>query len=94
MHLYQVLLRPIVTEKSTQLQERDKYVFQIALRANKVMVREAVQKAYDVKVTSVNIIRTPGKVKRYGPRRVKRPGTKKAIVTLKQGDRIQIFEGA
>ena len=94
MHLYQVLLRPIVTEKSTMLQERDKYVFQIALGANKVMVREAVQKVYDVKVTSVNIIRTPGKVKRYGPRMVKRPGTKKAIVTLKQGDRIQIFEGA
>ena len=94
MHLYQVLLRPIVTEKSTMLQERDKYVFQVALGANKVMVRAAVQKVYDVKVTSVNIIRTPGKVKRYGPRSVKRPGTKKAIVTLKQGDRIQIFEGA
>ena len=94
MHPYQVLLRPIVTEKSTQLQERDKYVFQIALKANKVMVREAVQKAYDVKVTSVNIVRTPGKVKRFGPRMVKQPGTKKAIITLKQGDRIQIFEGA
>ena len=64
MHLYQVLLRPIVTEKSTMLQERDKYVFQVALGANKVMVRAAVQKVYDVKVTSVNIIRTPGKVKR------------------------------
>lgn len=94
MHLYQVLLRPLVTEKSTLLQERDKYVFRIALGANKIMVREAVQKVYDVKVTSVNIVRTPGKTKRYGPRKVKRPGTKKAIVTLKQGDRIQIFEGA
>ena len=94
MHLYQVLLRPLVTEKSTLLQERDKYVFRIALGANKVMVREAVQKVYDVKVTSVNIVRTPGKTKRYGPRKVRRPGTKKAIVTLKQGDRIQIFEGA
>jgi len=94
MHLYQVLLRPLVTEKSTLLQERDKYIFQVALGANKIMVREAVQKVYDVKVASVNIVRTPGKTKRYGPRKVKRPGTKKAIVTLKQGDRIQIFEGA
>ena len=94
MHLFQVLIRPIVTEKSTLLQEQDKYVFQVDLRANKVMIREAVEKAYDVKVLSVNTVKTHGKMKRYGPRWVKRPDTKKAIVSLKQGERIQIFEGA
>ena len=94
MHPFQVLLHPIVTEKSTLLQERDKYIFKIAPRANKVMVRQAVQMAYNVNVTSVNILKTPGKIKRYGPRRVKQPDQKKAIVTLKHGDRIQIFEGA
>ncbi len=94
MHTYQVLLRPMVTEKSTMLQEQDKYVFQVAVKANKVMVKEAVQKAYNVKVASVNILMTHGKRKRYGPRLVKQPDTKKAIVTLKPGERIQIFEGA
>ncbi len=94
MHIYQVLLRPIVTEKSTLLQSQDKYVFQVAPKANKIMVREAVQKAYNVNVASVNIVNTPGKRKRYGPRMVQQPGTKKAIVTLKSGERIQLFEGA
>ncbi|MCZ6615534.1 MAG: 50S ribosomal protein L23 [Chloroflexi bacterium] len=94
MHPFQVLLRPIVTEKSTQLQEQEKYIFEVASKANKVMVRQAVQKAYGVKVKSVNMLKTPGKTKRYGPRLVKRPAVKKAIVTLKSGDRIQLFEGA
>ena len=66
MHVYQVLIRPVVTEKSTLLQEQDKYVFQVDLRANKVMIREAVEKAYDVKVVSVNTVKTHGKTKRYG----------------------------
>ena len=94
MHVYQVLIRPVVTEKSTLLQEQDKYVFQVDLRANKVMIREAVEKAYDVKVVSVNTVKTHGKTKRYGSRLTKRPDTKKAIVALKPGERIQIFEGA
>jgi large subunit ribosomal protein L23 len=94
MHAFQVLIRPVVTEKSTLLQEQDKYVFQVDSRANKVMIREAVEKAYDVKVISVNTVKTHGKMKRYGPRWTKRPDTKKAIVSLKQGERIQIFEGA
>ena len=94
MQSLRILVRPIVTEKSTALQERHKYVFEVIPTANKVMVREAVQKAYNVKVLSVNITMTRGKVKRYGPRRVRTPDHKKAVVTLKQGDRIQIFEGA
>ena len=94
MHLLEVLVRPVVTEKSTLLQERDKYVFEVLPTANKVMVREAVERAYNVKVVGVNILKSPGKTKRYGPRRVRTPDRKKAVVTLKQGDRIQIFEGA
>ena len=94
MHIMQVLVRPIVTEKSTLLQERDKYVFEILPAANKIMVREAVERAYNVSVVKVNILKSPGKTKRFGPRYVKTPDRKKAVVTLKQGDRIQIFEGA
>ena len=94
MHPFQVLLRPLVTEKSTLLQEQDKYIFVVALSANKNMVKQAVQMAYDVKVLGVNIIKTHGKKKRFGPRYVKRPDMKKAIVTLKPGERIQLFEGA
>jgi len=94
VHLLEVLVRPVVTEKSTLLQERDKYVFEVLPVANKVMVREAVERAYNVKVVGVNILKSPGKTKRYGPRRVRTPDRKKAVVTLKHGDRIQIFEGA
>ena len=69
-------------------------MFEVLPMANKVMVREAVERAYNVKVVGVNILKSPGKTKRYGPRRVRTPDRKKAVVTLKQGDRIQIFEGA
>ena len=94
MQVLQVLVRPVVTEKSTLLQEQDKYVFEVLPTANKVRVREAVEKAYNVKVLKVNILKNRGKMKRYGPRRVRTRDIKKAVVTLKQGDRIQVFEGA
>lgn len=94
MQVLEVLVRPIVTEKSTLLQEQGKYVFEILLSANKNLVREAVERAFDVKVVSVNILKTRGKMKRFGPRQIRTRDIKKAIVTLKAGDRIQIFEGA
>ncbi len=94
MQNLQVLVRPVVTEKSTLLQERDKYVFEVTPSANKIMVRQAVELAYNVKVVSVNIVMNRGKLKRMGQRRVRTRDRKKAIVTLKQGDRIQVFEGA
>jgi len=94
VQLLEILVRPVVTEKSTMLQEKDKYVFEVLPRANKIMVREAVERAYNVKVVGVNILKSPGKTKRYGPKPVKTRDRKKAVVTLKQGDRIQIFEGA
>ena len=93
MNLREVLVRPLITEKSTLLQEGGKYVFQVAPGSNKVEVRSAVELAFDVKVLDVNITMTRGKAKRYGPRIKKRPDTKKAVVTLRRGDRIQIIEG-
>ena len=93
MNLFEILRRPLVTEKSTRLSERNKYVFEVDKRANKDQVRLAVEKAFKVGVVSVNIIKVPGETKRMGRRSIARPSWKKAIVTLKEGDKIQYFEG-
>ena len=93
MNIHQVLLKPTITEKSTDLQESGKYTFQVAPRANKVAVKEAVEKNFDVTVLDVNITKIHGKRKRYGPRVSKQPDIKKAVVTLKAGDRINLIEG-
>ena len=93
MNIHQVLIKPTITEKSTILQESGKYTFQVAPRANKVAVKEAVEKNFDVTVIDVNITKIHGKRKRYGPRAVKQPDIKKAVVTLKPGDRINLIEG-
>lgn len=94
MQVLQVLVRPVVTEKSTLLQSQDRYVFEVTPAANKPMVRQAVEQAYNVTVVKVNILKNRGKMKRFGPRHVKTRDRKKAVVTLKPGDKIQIFEGA
>jgi large subunit ribosomal protein L23 len=93
MHLYEVLRRPLITEKSTALQTQDKYAFEIADGANKLMIRQAVEKAFKVKVTGVNVITMRGKTRRVGRRQVQTPPWKKAIVTLRAGDKIEFFEG-
>jgi large subunit ribosomal protein L23 len=93
MNLFEVLRKPLVTEKSTKLSERNKYVFEVDKRSNKDQVRLAVEKAFKVGVVSVNIIMVPGETKRMGRRPISRPAWKKAIVTLKEGDKIQYFEG-
>jgi len=93
MNLYEVLRRPLVTEKSTRLAEANKYVFEVDKRANKDQVRVAVEKAFKVGVVGVNMVRVPGEVKRVGRRAVAHPSWKKVIVTLKEGDKIQFFEG-
>lgn len=90
----EVLVRPVVTEKSTLLQERDKYVFEVTPRATKTLVKQAVQIAYNVRVLDVNMLKNRGKLKRFGRRVSRTRDTKKAIVTVQSGDRIQIFEGA
>lgn len=94
MHPLEVLIRPLITEKSTFLQEKGKYVFEVSTRANKVQIKEAVEDAFNVGVVSVNIINVQGKRKRFGGRLAKGKDWKKAIVALKPGDKIEIFEGA
>ena len=93
MELEEVLVKPLITEKSTLLQEEGKYVFHVAPRSNKVQIKEAVQKSFGVVVLDVNICRVRGKLKRYGPKLSRTPDMKKAIVTLRPGDRIQLIEG-
>tara|TARA_B100000315_G_scaffold232803_1_gene245359 strand:- start:846 stop:1130 length:285 start_codon:yes stop_codon:yes gene_type:complete len=93
MNIHQVLIKPTITEKSTLLQESGKYTFQVAPKANKVEVKQAVEINFDVTVMDVNITKIHGKRKRYGPRPAKQPDIKKAVVTLKPGDRINLIEG-
>ena len=95
MHTFEVLRRPLITEKSTILQDaQNKYAFEVDPRANKVQVKTAVEEAFNVTVMDVNIATVKGKRKRFGPRLVQRPSWKKAVVTLRPSDRIQLFEGA
>lgn len=95
MHIFQVLKRPVITEKSTFLQEQNKFVFEIAPKANKSQVREAVERAFGVSVRGVNIIHTRGDRHRLGNGRwAEHRSSKKAVVTLVPGDTIQLFEGA
>lgn len=95
IHPYEVLRRPIVTEKSTMLAGQGKYVFEVAKHANKPQIQEAVQRAFNVTVTAVNttIVRGRRKRNRQGRRAGTPPSWKKAIVTLQSGDEIQLFEG-
>jgi large subunit ribosomal protein L23 len=93
MHLYDVLRRPLITEKNTELQALNKYAFEVAEGANKPMVKQAVEKAFDVKVTRVNMVTMQGKTRRVGRRQILTQPWKKAIVTLQAGDKIEFFEG-
>ncbi len=88
-----VLIRPVVTERSTSLQDQNKYVFEVALNATKGMVKQAVEQLFSVRVLNVNTLRQRGKTRRFGPRLVRSPERKKAIVTLQPGDKITLFEG-
>jgi len=93
MHPYDVLRRPLVTEKNTAMQMQGKYVFEVADRANKAQVKEAVETAFKVEVIQVNVMTVHGKRKRMGRREVQKPSWKKAVITLKPGDKIELFEG-
>jgi large subunit ribosomal protein L23 len=93
MNVYEVLRRPLITEKSTVLQEKNKYAFEIARKATKHEVKVAVEKAFKVTVTQVNIVNFHGKQKRLGRRIMRTPSWKKAVVTLNPGQKIEFFEG-
>lgn len=93
-NLYNVIVRPVVTEKSaTQLEQRGVYSFVVAPEANKIEIANAVEKLFNVKVRSVRTMRYRGKERRVGRTVGKRAAWKKAIVTLNEGDTIEIFEG-
>ena len=93
MHLYEVLRRPLVTEKMTLLQERNKYAFKVAPKATRHQVKVAVEAAFKVNVTKVNMLTVHGKERRVGRRLVMTPSWKKAVVTLLPGQKIEFFEG-
>jgi large subunit ribosomal protein L23 len=90
----QVILAPVVSEKSYSLIEDNKYSFRVHPRAHKTQIRQAVEDLFDVKVVAVNVLKVQSKPKRRGWTRGRKPGWKKAIVQLRAGDRIEIFEGA
>lgn len=90
----EVLIRPIVTERSYRLIEQQKYTFEVDKRSSKEEIARAVEQAFSVKVLQVNTVSMKGKLKRQGRTSGYTKNWKKAIVTLKEGDRIEIFEGA
>jgi large subunit ribosomal protein L23 len=92
---HQIIRRPLVTEKSTQQKEKgNQYAFEVDMKANKIEIQSAVERLFKVKVSQVRTCNVLGKVKRLGRKYGKRADWKKAIITLKEGDRIDFFEGA
>jgi large subunit ribosomal protein L23 len=94
LHPNQVLLAPVVSEKSYELIEQRKYAFRVHPDAHKTQIRQAVEELFEVHVQAVNVIKVQPKPKRRGLVRGKKPGWKKAIVQVREGDTIEIFEGA
>ncbi len=90
---YRVLLKPLVTEKGSSQVALGKYLFMVALDANKIMIAKAVERTYGVKVSRVNIMNYSGKRVKRGRVSGKRKDWKKAIVTLKKGQTIEVFKG-
>ena len=94
LHARQVLIAPVVSEKSYRLIEERKYSFRVHPDAHKTQIRQAVEELFEVKVIAVNVSQVQSKPKRRGMIRGKRQGWKKAIVQVREGDEIQIFQGA
>lgn len=88
---HDVLIKPLVTEKSMLLMEENKYCFMVDKKANKIEIKHAVESLFKVKVLNVTTRIIKGKIKRMGRTQGKRPDTKRAIVTLAEGNRIEIF---
>lgn len=92
-HYYDTILSPVITEKSTIVSEHNKVIFRVAIDAEKPAIKEAVENLFKVKVTKVNTIRVKGKAKRFKGTLGRRPDFKKAIVTLEDGQSIDITTG-
>jgi len=94
MHLYEILKRPLTTEKTTDLKDTlRQYAFEVDSRATKPQIKEAVEKAFNVEVLSVNVMRMSHKRRHYGRRISYKPAWKKAIVKIPANQRIELFEG-
>lgn len=87
----QIILGPVITEKGTMIQEQsNQYLFRVSSRANKIQVKQAVEKLFGVNVTGVRTVSVHGKLRRYGRVAGRRPSWKKAIVSLREGDTIAV----
>ena len=93
IHLYDKILSPIVTEKSTSLSEQNKVVFKVQNNSNKLILKKNIEKIFKVNVTKINIIKKQSKNKFTRGRKVKIKGYKKAIITLKKGQSIDLTTG-
>ena len=93
IHLFDKILFPVVTEKSTNLSEQNKIVFKIPKKANKKNLKNSIEKIFKVNVTKINIINKNNRVKQTRGRKVKVSGFKKAIITLKKGQSIDLTTG-
>ncbi len=92
MDKYQIIKRPIVSEKTTKLSELRKYTFEVDRRANKIQIKQAVEELFGVKVKSVNVINGVAKPKKVGQYTGFASAISKAIVTLEEGNKIDIYE--
>ena len=90
---YDVILSPLITEKATNASEHNKVIFKVAMTATKPQIKEAVEKLFDVKVKSVNTLRRKGKLRVFKGRYGRTSDTKRAIVTLEEGQKIDVTTG-
>ena len=90
---YSIIKSPVITEKSTAKTAEGKVVFWVDVDANNNDIKSAVEKIFNVKVLDVNTNRVPGKMKRMGKHAGQKPTRKKAYISLREGDKIEIFEG-
>jgi large subunit ribosomal protein L23 len=93
MNPHDIIIRPLITEKNTNLMQYNQYSFEVDRNANKTQIKQAVQSIFNVRVTAVNTINVRGKFKRRGRTGGYTADWKKAVVTLEIGDRIELFEG-
>ena len=90
---YDVIIAPVITEKATTASEHNKVVFKVAGKASKPQIKEAVEKLFDVKVKSVNTLTRKGKIKMFKNRPGRKSDSKRAIVTLEEGHKIDVTTG-
>ena len=90
---YKILIRPLITEKTSFLGQYNQYVFEITPKANKIEIARAFKNLYGIKPISINIVKIKGKEVRYGRTSGRTKNRKKAVITLKQGEKIEVYEG-